>query len=210
MRNLRRFSVSEYNFQLGFYPQPYWLVPELEVYSSIQTNSHGQFNSKQLLDAFISCQKMAVFKLKKLENEKLDHPEPLRIFHKTTPPQDEMLSIKDIAKVLKISQSAARTLVDNKILRSTKTNGGHRRVPIIEILKYKKTLTDAFKPSSPTLTTKNNEINFVRISQASEILKIHPTTLWRKYKKGLINGHSFGKEIRFLESEIQNQIEEKS
>ena len=204
MRKPRRFLISDYNFQFGFYPHPYWILPELGISSSIYTNINGAFTPQALSDALVRAKKMAEKQLLALIIEEKDHPEPFKNLHKSTLPQSEMLPISKVAKALHLSQSAVRTLIDHKILPSTISHGGHRRVSILDVLTYKKKLetkSDCPTPSQP-IEPKTKPI-FLRISEAAALLEISTTTLWRKYSSGVISGHSFGKEVRFLHTEIE-------
>ncbi len=205
MRNLKRFLIKDYNFQLGFYPSPYWIIPELKIYSAVFSDSYGLFTPKALGDSLVRATILAENMLKKLDIEKKDHPTPLKNLYKSLLPQEELLTIAKVARAVGLGVSATRTLIDHKIIPSIKTSGGRRLVRIIDVLNYKKSLTTHNKdlplPSSAPTAPKQKP-KLLRISEAASLLRISQVTLWRWHKKQKINGFPFGKEIRFLESDI--------
>jgi excisionase family DNA binding protein len=62
---------------------------------------------------------------------------------------------------------------------------------------------DDFNPGDiPENTSEENEI--LTVSQVSKLLKLHPRTIYKLVRNGIIPGRRVGKKWRFLRAEIMN------
>ena len=57
----------------------------------------------------------------------------------------------------------------------------------------------------PENTREENEI--LTVSQVSKLLKLHPRTIYKLVRNGMIPGRRVGKKWRFLKSEIMKRFE---
>lgn len=65
--------------------------------------------------------------------------------------QADVCTTQEAAKLLGMSVSSVQNLVETEVLGAWKTNGGHRRIPLHEVLSFKASLKDGNKPAQRAL-----------------------------------------------------------